>query len=214
MANLDAIKTSSKVLPAGQIVTHSTFSDTFPPAMRRQQRPIVLQMLQITAVKLPSHFLLFWDLLQWPSYWPPPTKKGENSPFRSADTPATDKKGTIVFAPPQWAVNLLQCPRHSPITSTRLKSSSATGKKDCLLMSLMFCSFPSALFICLALLLGILFWMTVTTMMKGCDDGICQILAESLSQNFGFNNIWKLCGRQLGQNNVHLIFLMCRKFFQ
>ena len=29
--------------------------------MRRQQRPIVLQMLQITAVKLPSHFLLFWD---------------------------------------------------------------------------------------------------------------------------------------------------------
>ena len=117
LANLDAIKTSSKVLPAGQIVTHSTFSDTFPPAMRRQQRPIVLQMLQITAVKLPSHFLLFWDLLQWPSYWPPPTKKGENSPFRSADTPATDKKGTIVFAPPQWAVNLLQCPRHSPITS-------------------------------------------------------------------------------------------------
>ena len=139
MANLDAIKTSSKVLPAGQIVTHSTFSDTFPPAMRRQQRPIVLQMLQITAVKLPSHFLLFWDLLQWSGYWPP-TKKGENSPFRSADTPATDKKGTIVFAPPQWAVNLLQCPRHSPITSTRLKSSSATGKKDCLLMSLMFYS--------------------------------------------------------------------------
>ena len=40
----------SLLLP-GKIVTHSTFNDTFPLAMRRwPSRPIVLQMLQITAV--------------------------------------------------------------------------------------------------------------------------------------------------------------------
>ena len=95
LANLDAIKTSSKVLPAGQIVTHSTFSDTFPPAMRRQQRPIVLQMLQITAVKLPSHFLLFWDLLQWSGYWPPPPKKVKTLHFDLQTHRPLTKRGPL-----------------------------------------------------------------------------------------------------------------------
>ena len=131
LANLDAIKTSSKVLPAGQISTHSTFSDTFPPAMRRQQRPIVLQMLQITAVKLPSHFLLFWDLLQClPQLGSQPsTKKGAKLSISIRHNSPTDKKArTIVLASPQWAVNLLHCPH--PFPKPQIAAANSKKKKE------------------------------------------------------------------------------------
>ena len=94
--NLYAAKTSPKLLLPGQIVTHSTFSNTFPQQCgASSSEPIVLQMLQITAVALAlSPILRLTAVARLLANH----QKGENSPFRS-DTPTTDKKATIVCLP-------------------------------------------------------------------------------------------------------------------